>query len=149
MVNIVNPLCLAWFFPVWSRNDILFPETFAVVIETRRQVKKSHVDRQYLKICNAIFKRTVSLFHSSKAWTRKFFPNYNLAMFFFLFSLIRKMASEGEAGSAATTETEPGEGYGSLVSPRFFVTVLYGIILNMWRKKNFIAVWNAISTLAC
>lgn len=85
MVNIVNPLCLTWFFPVWSRNDILFPETFAVVIETRRQVMKSHVDRQYLKICNATFKRTVSLFHSAKALTRKFFPNYNLAMFFFVF----------------------------------------------------------------
>lgn len=43
---------------------------------------KSHVDRQYLKICNATFKRIVSLFYRSKALTRKFFPNYNLAMVF-------------------------------------------------------------------
>lgn len=36
------------------------------------------------------------------------------------------MASEGEAGSVATTEPEPGDGYGFLVSRRFF----YGSIWN-------------------
>lgn len=43
------------------------------------------------------------------------------------------MASEGEAGSAAATETEPGEGYGSFVS----FTVLSEIVFTMWRKKHF------------
>lgn len=43
------------------------------------------------------------------------------------------MASEGEAGSAAATETEPGEGYGSFV----YFTVFSVLIFNMWRKKHF------------
>lgn len=40
------------------------------------------------------------------------------------------MASEGEAGSAAATEAEPGEGYGSFV----YFTALSVMI---WRKKHF------------
>lgn len=46
----------------------------------------------------------------------------------FLFSLIRKMASEGEAGSAAATEAEPGEGYGSFVARSYFYIPIWDFI---------------------
>lgn len=46
----------------------------------------------------------------------------------FLFSLIRKMASEGEAGSAAATEAEPGEGYGSFVARSYFYSPVWEFV---------------------
>lgn len=38
------------------------------------------------------------------------------------------MASEGEAGSAAATEAEPGEGYGSFVARSYFYIPIWGFI---------------------
>ena len=82
---------------------------------------KCHVDRQYLKDViqpfNALCRCFIFRRHLSGSYPE------GKSRDVFLFSLIRKMASEGEAGSAVTTETEPGEGYGSLGWPRFFFRV--------------------------
>lgn len=39
------------------------------------------------------------------------------------------MASEGEAGSAAATETEPGEGYGSFVYSTVLSVMIFGYVV--------------------
>lgn len=78
-------------------------------------------------MCSAPFKRGVSLLRRIGNSNPEVVSRQR-SRDAFLFSLIRKMASEGEAGSAAATEAEPGEGYGSFVARSNFDTPKWGFI---------------------
>lgn len=58
------------------------------------------------------------------------------------------MASEGEAGSAAATEADPGEGYIDLVAPKIFLNSLIWEYIQYVFEENS-AVRNVMSELAC
>lgn len=57
------------------------------------------------------------------------------------------MASEGEAGSAAATEADPGEGYVGLVAPKIFLNSLIWEYIQYVLEENS-TVRNALSELA-
>lgn len=124
MVWIVNSIFLSWFSPILNRTDILFCSNH---LNSSSVLEVSCWPGRLLKRCNTSFKRGVSLL--PRIWNiNPEVVSQPRSREAFLFSLIRKMASEGEAGSAAATEAEPGEGYGSFVARSYFYIPIWGFI---------------------